>query len=204
MNSNDIKEINKIVIDDTIHIGEKDFKETKWQKFLYRIDDIFTDIMPQCFWDARRKIIDKKDEIRWAWQRLIKGYDNTFVWAACDVIPKYLIKIFTDLRDNHMGYPTSFEDIKNDEDWIKVLDRIIYCLKEMDENECSMKNEYENEFDYYLMNKQEIKDGIWKSNIPEELSNKYYAKENEIYQYRLKNKDEAFDLMKKYWYGFWD
>lgn len=192
--------IHKIIDDDFI----KSNKETKWEKFCNKIDDIALDILPQCYWDVRRKLIDTKDEIRWAKQRVIKGYDNRFVWGACDTIPKKLIKIFTELRDNHQGFPTHFEDIKTDDDWVRILNNIIFYLNEMDEDNCSIKNEYQNEFDYYLMNKQEVKDGIWKSNVPKKLSNKYYKRENEIYQYRLKCKDKAFDLMKKYWFGFWD
>ena len=39
---------------------------------------------------------------------------------------------------------------------------------------------------------------------PEELKEKYFNREQEIFEYRNKMKDEAFDLIKKYFWNLWD
>ena len=38
----------------------------------------------------------------------------------------------------------------------------------------------------------------------EELKKKYWNRVEEIEKYRQERKDEAFDLMKKYFYTLWD
>ena len=66
--------------------------------------------------------------------------------------------------------------------WENILERIIYCLHEADEEKCSVKNNY-----VYKENKK-----LWKE------------KEEEIFTYRNNMKNEAFDLIKKYFWDLWD
>lgn len=40
--------------------------------------------------------------------------------------------------------------------------------------------------------------------VNEELKNAYFKKCEEIYEYKDKCKDEALDLLKKYFFNLWD
>ena len=114
------------------------------------------------------------------------------------------------------------------EEWDKILDRMIFLWRETDEETCSKKNPYEEEhrkayeeFDakYGMLGeglltdeeREESKKGRgtrvhFMSELPEykEISEKYEAAERELATYRDKCKDEAMDLMKRYFWDLWD
>lgn len=105
--------------------------------------------------------------------------------------------------------------------WYILLTRMAYCLKEADEDK-KMYNPYEKDYniamwgeDFYkeksfteFWNKHcEKVDGgyIIKTNEPDEdLKNKYYMVEEKHWKYKESMKDEALDLLKKYFYNLWD
>ena len=114
--------------------------------------------------------------------------------------------------------------------WWLVLSRIAYCLEESDEEKCSEKNEfYEEYFEQVWGSKEELRkmkfkeiwDTFWKPETFDEngktltyrletkepdpkLQKKYYKREEEIAEYREKMKNEAMDLLKKYFFCLWD
>lgn len=105
--------------------------------------------------------------------------------------------------------------------WYLVLTRIAYCLEQADEWLIEIKNEYEEEYmnqvwgeekdltkhfvptEYDNKGKPKLYQLV--TNEPDEdLKEKYYNREKEIMDYRISMKDEAFDLIKKYFYNLWD
>lgn len=116
--------------------------------------------------------------------------------------------------------------------WWFVLERIAWCLEQAgkdyeDPNNPDLVNEYQEEYhnqvwgddekksfkqwwkEHFVVSKTDKKGKpmLWqlKTNEPdEELKNKYYQRELEIADYKEKCKDEAFDLIKKYFYHLWD
>lgn len=114
--------------------------------------------------------------------------------------------------------------------WWFILSRIAYCLEESDENSTTEINEYYEEYNRQVwgdekelekLSVKEFMNKFWKvekadkngkplmyslkTNKPDsELDKKYWEREKEICKYREKMKDEAFDLIKKYFYNLWD
>lgn len=117
--------------------------------------------------------------------------------------------------------------------WWMILSRIAYCLQEADEETCSEENPYWEEYHKITWNRglsdEEIDKMTFKEywdftyevaekdengkpltykfrDFPEneELRKKWMNKELELSEYRNKMKDEAFDLIKKYFWNLWD
>ena len=101
--------------------------------------------------------------------------------------------------------------------WYILLTRIAYCLTEAGENN-KIINEYEDDYRRALWGDEDSDDDfftkyfvkqdigyILKPNpVDETLQKKYYDREMEIAQYKREMKDEAFDLIKEYFYDLWD
>lgn len=112
--------------------------------------------------------------------------------------------------------------------WLLVLSRIAYCLEQSNDEEVEIENEYEDEYHKQVfgddddnLNFEEWwnahhkvveydengKPKLWQliTNKPDlELEEKYEKRKKEIDQYREDMKNEAFDLLKKYFYALWD
>lgn len=113
-----------------------------------------------------------------------------------------------------------------------ILTRIAWCLEQADETVTDIENEYQKEFnkqywgddsdiegnkfsfskwfDKHSVVEKFDKKGkpmlhrIITNDVDEELKKKYWNRVEEIEKYRQERKDEAFDLMKKYFYTLWD
>lgn len=113
---------------------------------------------------------DKQFKRKMAKQRVRKGYCKLDLWNIDVFIQNTLLKMLKEFREHHFGYPMG---MTNDE-WNKILDKMIFLLTEMDEDTCSMKI-----------------DGTSES----------YAKRT---KYINKCKDEFYDLLKEYHFNLWD
>lgn len=111
--------------------------------------------------------------------------------------------------------------------WLLILSRIAYCLEQADDEVTEIENEYQKEYDRQLWGDDDSKNfkewwnahhkvvkydkngkpKLWQliTNKPDqEIEKKYKERESEIYQYREDMKNEAFDLLKKYFYDLRD
>lgn len=77
--------------------------------------------------------------------------------------------------------------------WKLILKRIAYCLKESNEEYCSYKNKYSED---WINN--------WKDEPDIELADKYFKECDKIYNYQCKMVKEAFSLISKYYFALWD
>ena len=144
-----------------------------------------------------------------------------------EVMPKMLADLKKDLR----GCPSQFtiggdgkEYQSVDEgvrDWENILDRMIFCFQEMNEDTCSMKNEYEEEYHrqrFESRGGKSILDCFTSEEINEhgekryrlitgeaepELEEKYRRRMREIEDYRENMKNEGFELFRKYFWNLW-
>lgn len=178
--------------------------------------------------------------IKWSIQRIKKGYCDYDVWETFSFLQTIIPDMLQTLKDTRMGSPgylgenyTNEEGILvNDtchEEWDKILDRIIFLWRETDEESCSKKNQYDEEytkaFDEFtkkygvfgcrLQTENELEEnkkrgggGIihFMDELPEykEISRKYFEEEKRLEEYRRFCKDEAFDLLKQYFFDLWD
>jgi hypothetical protein len=112
--------------------------------------------------------------------------------------------------------------------WWFVLMRIAFCLEEADVDKDDIINEYEEEYHKQVFGERDDKLSFkkwWdknfevvetdkkgkpklyrlKTNEPDkDLEEKFWEREKEIEHYREERKNEAFDLIKKYFYCLWD
>lgn len=130
-----------------------------------------------------------RDDIKCCIERITKGYcskdvNNIDIWFL-NIIPDML----QSLMDKKMGIPREIYDIyanmENgievaDDEWKKILEKMIWEFREADEEKCSECNvsEHQDEEQYLL-------------------------KEKEIAKYRDECKDDAFVLFSKYFFDLW-
>ena len=123
--------------------------------------------------------------IKWAYQRVIKGYDDTMVWNYYSSMTEQTIKIVTILRDTLHGYPSNLKDTK---EWRQILTKIIKgfeAIKAIDE--C----------DFMRPTKQIVKTGIFKGCPHSRLDKRMLTR-------LQKQRDEGFALYVKYYTNLWD
>ncbi len=142
------------------------------------------------------KIIDffkyLPQEIKYFWQRGIRGYSDRDVWGIDDWFLNIIVPMLEQLKEVKQGYPPDLTS----EQWDEILDRMIFCFKEANEETCSMVNEYETDFMF------EIYGNLEKES--KELENNYFERAEEIENYQLQMKKEAFKLFSKYFHALWD
>lgn len=115
------------------------------------------------------------------------------------------------------------------EEWNKILDHMIFLWRESNEYTCTQKNPFEEEHrktheeftDKYgvlgekLQTEAEIEENRkrggggtvhFMDELPEykEISDKYFAEEQRLEEYRSKSKDEAMDFLKEHFFALWD
>lgn len=174
------------------------------------------------------KVKEKFFDFEMRCQRFRKGYADVDVWSMNDWFQEILPRMIIELRDMKQGAPEEkFEEVDNFpllwvseqceillkqkkkkgyekeinlyngrdkifDRWWLILSRIAYCLQESGDNQTTEINEYDKL--------------IWEEKIKpdSELRKKWYNRELEISNYRNKMKDEAFRLLKKYFWNLWD
>jgi hypothetical protein len=121
-----------------------------------------------------------------------------------------IIASLSQFRAEAKGYPGYMDGI---EEWHAILDKIIFLLKQANEDEpLEEKNElaewYEEHLKTRTLNLVEVKNGVRKyvDNDDEETKAKvlqYYKREEELYEIRTQKRKEAFDLLAEYFGHLW-
>ena len=174
------------------------------------------------------KIKEFPQDLKHIYQRARKGYSYRDLWSIDDWFMEIMPKMLTDFKKNLNGCPSHFiinddgtrdKDIENGmKDWEDIIDRMIFCFKEMNDDTCSMKNEYEDEYhkqlykpnegksvkDWFIKNENENTYRLNKGEVEPELEENYGKKIFEIEEYKDKMKNEGFELFNKYFWNLWD
>jgi len=135
-------------------------------------------------------------------QRFKRGYSDKDVWNIDMWFLNIMPKILTEYKNNLHSCPMEFYDNKNcsTKKWEKLIERMIFLLQEMNEETCSYKNKYEEEFLALFDNK----DYNYIVQSDSDLQNKYYGEEKNKNNYMNNCKKEFFELFSKYFYDLWD
>lgn len=127
------------------------------------------------FYRLKRKVKYHYWQVRYSFQRMFRGYDDTETFEMfSNFIDRYK-KILTDYRKHHYGHPAEFTN----EQWEEIVDRMIHCLDMMNE-------EYVEE-----LLKKDMPEGYIPSCLTVNDINERY-------------KNEFFQLFSKYFYNLWD
>lgn len=131
--------------------------------------------------------------IKWGWQRATKGYSDYDTWDLDVYYSRMMIASLSQFRAETKGYPVCMNDIK---EWYAILDKIIFLLKQANEDEpLEEKNELAEWYEEYM----ETCDPS--SEPSEENWNKrkqYCKREKELYEIRTQKRKEAFELLAEY------
>lgn len=138
-----------------------------------------------------RWIKDRYYLMKYAYQRVRRGYDDRMVFSFYDEMGALCIKALTSLRDDcKTGYPTRFEGRK---DWDGILTKIINGLK-------AAERISDNDF----FDKVPLPKGTTRKDIfGEEVHHKLVI--NEKRKKQLEDEfSEGMDLFKKHFFSLWD
>ena len=162
---------------------------------------------PRNWWDNIRYFFRT---IKWAWQRATKGYSDYDTFDLDVYYSRLMISSLSQFREDTRVYPGYMDSI---EEWYAILDKIIFLLKQSNEDEpLEEKNELEEWYNEHLETSTfsfvEVKKGVRKyvDNDDAETKEKikqYYKREDELYEIRKQKRKEAFDLMAEYFGHLW-
>ncbi len=180
-------------------------------------------------------------DLRRCHERIWKGYCDFDTFSISGWFLGLMPTMLEEFRDHLYGFPSSPDSVSqqvvlDDEEkeadgmtqWKRILDRMAFLLKEADEDTCSRKNPFEDE--YWKANKEfEEKNGSFGENLMTEeerkekesgrgtgvyfpsdaeeykpISDRYFEEERKIAEYRHACKDEALALFSKWFYDLWD
>ena len=132
-----------------------------------------------------RRIKDIQCCIKYAYQRVTRGFDNPMIWNYHSEMTSMTIKILTIFKKNIHGYPSQLKDRK---EWKQILTKIIKGFKAQQ----TIDNA-----EYMRPTKQVYKTGIFKGTP--------YLRIDKPMLARLeKRRDEGFKLYIKYYSNLWD
>lgn len=134
------------------------------------------------FWKTQKgvsfinKLKNFNFELKLAWQRAYRGYDDSEIWGLSDSITKKIILTLPELIENHHGHPA----FMTNEEWTNILKDMLFHFQHSDEDWCmenikgfmSVNNEYDD-----------------------------YVKED---KYRLEHRKKAYEMFLKYFDCLWD
>lgn len=143
------------------------------------------------------------------------------MYSVSDWFLNTLPDMLEEIKNNCTGYP----DELTEDEWVRILDRIIFLLSEANEDTCTKVNPYEDEHQH-ISKEFCAKYGEWgeklltdeqkaeakktgnypvylPSHMPEykEICDRYYKEEYNLNVYREHCKDEALELFSKWFYS---
>ena len=158
---------------------------------------------------------------KWAKQRARKGYCELDTYSVSDWFLNTLPDMLEEIKNNCTGYP----DELTEDEWIRILDRMIFLLHEANKDTCTKVNPYKAEYSR-ISDEFRAKYGEWgeklltdeqkaeakktgssriylPSDMPEykEICEQYSEEEHKLSAYREKCKNEALELFSKWFYS---
>lgn len=178
--------------------------------------------------DAKIKHILKC--LKFSRQRATRGYSDRDSWDMFHYLQELIPAMLQDLRNHRHGSPVleGVPENELEEKWNEILERMIFLWQESSEETCSKKNRYEARywschrefekkyglFGCKLMTEEEKKASRegkgtrvhFMGELPEYrmISDRYFQAERRLEKYRDECKNEALEMLKKYFWALWD
>ena len=154
---------------------EKEFYTSEEMKEIFTGKESFWDSVKYFPWRLGFKIKNLYYQVKYGFQRMFRGYDDTEVFDMDMAFIDRYLKILKDFRKNHCGYPPSITN----EQWDDILDEMIKHLTLMNENNIM----------------SELKKGM-----PDSFEPNYET----VMDVMSRHKNEFFALFSKWFYNLWD
>ena len=157
---------------------------------------------------------------KWAKQRAKKGYCELDTYSVSDWFLNTLPDMLEEIKKNYTGYPDELKE----QEWNEILSRLIFLLREANDDTCSKVNPYDKEYNF-MLKEFRAKYGEWgeklltneekaeakkngssciclPSDMPEykKICEQYSEEERKLSAYREQFKNEALELFSKWFY----
>ena len=76
--------------------------------------------------------MDMLYKIKWAYQRAVRGYDDTAFWSLNSYLTDIALPVLKRYRKEKSGYPSTLE---SKEEWDKILDKMIRAFQLMHDDD---------------------------------------------------------------------
>lgn len=142
---------------------------SKWYGFIFKFYDKLLDFIWFC------KAFDVDKEIKWFWQRGIRGYSDRDCWSLCSHISHVTLNGLKHIRDYNHSYPIGLTE----DEWTIILNKMVFAFEKI----------------------KLLADGDAYFHIQGNLPTRdmtIFRKEDK------KEIEEGWRLFKKYYYSLWD
>ena len=83
-----------------------------------------------------------KTKIKWFWQRLTRGFDDTELWNLDNTIAEFVLPRLKAFRNYTKGFPVEFNSL---EEWQEAIDKMIFFFENIIDDEWFWKTEHTKE-----------------------------------------------------------
>ena len=157
---------------------------------------------------------------KWAKQRARKGYCELDTYSVSDWFLNTLPDMLEEIKKNYTGYPDELKE----QEWNEILSRLIFLLREANDDTCSKVNPYDKEYNF-MLKEFRAKYGEWgeklltneekaeakkngssriyfPSDMPEykDICELHSEEERKLNAYRDQCNNEALELFSKWFY----
>ena len=174
-------------------------------------------------------------DLRRCYERIWRGYCDYDIFSIDQWFLGIMPTMLEDFKNNSHGcplLPNYSSDDMNDKtkaynmfkDWQAILEKMIFLLKEADEETCSRQNPYQEQYDkaceefnekYGFFGEKLLTEEEKKSNFSrcymlsdveeyKPISDLYFNEYSKLEEYRKKCKDEALIMFSRWFYDLWD
>lgn len=151
------------------------------------------------YWWKNIKMIPR--HIKWAWQRITRGYADCDVWGMNNWLLDVISGALDHLAENHCGYPGT-EQFPEDEEWTTYLkDMALKFYAANEENEYYPTPEREKWWKWYEEHDSIV---VPVSDALNPYVNTMIKEDKELAEKRMQDFAEAWSMMGDVFWDLWD
>lgn len=150
------------------------------------------------FWSWKHPI----QSIKWAIHRIRYGWCDADIWNVDMYLSKIIPACLTRLSETTHGYPGT-PPYTTSEAWenaLKIHGSLLYEAYNYEQ----WANPYREDYEKALEKTWKVKDGIWTSDVPAELTKKYLEQETTNYTEASRVVKDTFNWIGENFFHLWD